>query len=93
LFFFTPKGFPNILRFYGSKNKQRAMLSMPEGRETLVSIRELVPIQNEMVTVNVVNKAIHLRGNSLPCPIILAILFAPFGCFFFTPKGFQILWL
>ena len=60
---------PNILRFYGSKNKQRAMLSMPEGRETLVSIRELVPIQNEMVTVNVVNKAIHLRGNSLPCPI------------------------
>jgi hypothetical protein len=40
----------------------RAMLSMPEGRETLVSIRELVPIQNEMVTVNVVNKAIHLRG-------------------------------
>jgi hypothetical protein len=52
---------PNILRFCGSKNKQRAMLSMPEGRETLVSIRELVPIQNEMVTVNVVNKAIHLR--------------------------------
>lgn len=62
---------PNILRIYGSKNKQRAMLSMPEGRETLVLIRGLVPIQNEMVTVNVVNKAIHLRGNSLPdvCPI------------------------